>query len=264
MTEQNSNKIRAYFLDNLSEEEAHAFLKEIENDSALKEQFEIEKQLFNQLGHQFHEFKIPSNTETEDLKTFLKSEEAKKIKKRIQKAHQEYQQTSKKPRRRIWYVAASIVLLLGLASTQFFNTGVSEEDLFEEFYSTSDLPSLTTRGDADFLSTGIKAFLNADYQKAISNFESHLQNEVTPNPEIYLYLGASYQELGNKEKTIASYDALINSNALNKNKGYWFKAMTHLKYGDVERAKTQLKKLVESNNSTFKHKEAKEILSALE
>jgi len=264
MTEANSKKIRDYFLGHLSEEAAASFLEEVKQDAALREQFEIEKQLFNQFSDQYHATAIPKNDQTAALKDFLASDEAQEIKETLRKAHKTYSQAPKKSNRRIWYLAASIVLLLGLTATQFFNNNISGVALYEEYYTAKDLPNLTTRGDESLLSKGIMAFSNANYQEAISHFETYLLETSKVNPELYLYLGAAYQAIDQKDKAITAYDRLITADALSSDKGYWFKAMALLKFGNNEAAKESLKKLLASTQTTFKHQEAEAILNALD
>lgn len=264
MTEANSKKIRNYFLGNLSQEEAASFLEEVKQDAALQEQFEIEKQLFHQFSNQYHAADIPNNNQTAALRDFLTSDEAKEIKETLRQAQQTYKQTPKKSNRRIWYVAASIVLLLGLTATQFFNNNLSGVALYEEYYTANDLPNLTTRGDESLLSKGLMAFSNENYQEAASHFEVYLAETPKVNPELYLYLGTAYQAIDQKDKAIAAYDQLINADALSSDKGYWFKAMALLKHGNDEAAKESLKKLLVSTQTTFKHQEAEAILNALD
>ena len=89
-----------------------------------------------------------------------------------------------------------------------------------------------------------------------------MANEANPNPEAHLYIGASYLQLDNQKETIEAYDTLINSNALNRSKGYWFKALAYLKFGEEEKAKAALVQ-IKNNPTFFKHQEAIELLDKL-
>ena len=108
----------------------------------------------------------------------------------------------------------------------------------------------------------IKQSLAFGYKKAEQLFSEHINKQSNFNPNVVLYLGVSNLELNNYDKALLNFEKLIQSNSIDKSKGYWYKTLTYLKMDDRNLAIKELKIIVE-NPSNYNYNKAKELLEKL-
>lgn len=86
--------------------------------------------------------------------------------------------------------------------------------------------------------------------------------EENSNPLLFIYSGMAQAELGKLDEAIDQFDLLENSNSLDASRAYWYKALVYLDNDAVQKAKEQLKKLLDTPGN-YKFEEAKELLEKL-
>jgi len=264
MNDQLRLKIEAYLGDSMSPEEALAFEQQMAEDPQLKEEVLLSRQANLHLTGNF-DSEHPNNKYTQELRSFLDSDEAKKLKSTIQRVGNEHKLESKgaHQRRRYLLVAATVALLIVSSIGFFFLKDPGPEKLFAQYYTNDDLPSVITRDDGlTLFENGVLAFQDANFQEALEYFEQYENETGSKEVSLSLYRGATYLELNNSEAAIQEFDQVIASNSLDRSKGLWFKAMAYLKSKDETKAIEMLIEITE-DASNFNAEEAMDILAKL-
>ena len=256
------HKIESYLLDNMSDEESRNFERELENNSSLKDEFELHKQLHSHYNQENIDNEIPDNKYTQELKVFIDSEEAKQIKEKLKIAKQKYASTQKtsKPKPYLKLVAAAIILtMISRVGYEF----LKKPNLYNDYYSQNDLPSLVKRDNSqNELYKGLEFFNTSEFDAAIQSFEKYKTSETQIDSLMFLYLGTSYLQLDQYNNAIKNFDIISNSQLLDKSRGLWFKALTYLKVDDKENARIVLEMIIKKP-SNFKYNEAIDLLNEL-
>ena len=252
-----------YLNSKLSRENLIAFEKQLFTDHALAEEVKISKNLFALHGT---ESWCDINVLNEDgiaYQEYLLSDDAKKIKSAISNASKKYNRKSITPTKRYrWYsIAASLVLLIAFSYT-FTSNQNTPENLYADYSNLSELPSLTQRSDADkLLSEAEKLFLNEEYIGAVRSLELYNEKYNSQSANTLLYKGMCYLELKQYSKAEQIFNSLQNSDTLDKNKAYWYLALTSLKQEDITSTKKTLQLIIA--NSYYNHQKAKQLLAKL-
>ena len=252
-----------YLDGSMTNTEKQAFETQLENNQELAEYIELNKEMQIQYNDEDWSF-VDDNTNTKILEDYLKSEDAKTIKVSISKVNTDF--VHKTPlNRKAYYsyfaIAASIALLIGYF---IFNSSEGSLKIYSQYNDWSTLPSLTTRGNSDdgILVKGEDAFLAKDFIKSEHYFDTFLKNNAELNPSVLVYHGISNLELENYDEALKAFNKLIESNTLDRSKGYWYKALVYLKMDDRDNAVKQLD-IITSNVSYYNYSLAKEILEKL-
>lgn len=254
-----------YLQGNLSKEARIDFKKQLFADPELAEKVKINKNLFALFNKEEWEDITRLNPDGIAYQEYLLSDEAQKLKEAINGAQKKYKQTTISPFKRFrWYgAAASLVLLVALSYNVITNQSGSSEELYAQYGDITDLPSLTLRSDGDkLLSEAEQLFHNKEYLGALNSLE--LYDEKYNNPpviDILLYKGVCHLELGEFNKAKSMFNLLKNSNSLDKNKAYWYLALTNLKQKDIATTKKMLNIVVD--NTYYNHIKAHQLLSKL-
>ena len=259
-------KIEQYLGGTMSAEEQELFESEIKNNPDLAKEVRLASQIIHHQQGGFEDTFVPSNSYTSDIRKFLKSEEATRIKERLNEAKETYavQNSVHKKRKFPYWAAASIAILVLCSLGIYFSSQTTPSDLYVAYYSESDLPSVMQRDDTmNTLENGVESFKEGDYQTALSLITEYQNSSNEDATSAYLYAGMSYLELNKYQDAISQFEALSQSNLLDASKGDWFKALVYLKIDEKDNAKAVLAKIAASP-SMFKHKEALEILEKLE
>jgi len=205
---------------------------------------------------------VNEDSDVKPLENYLKSTEAKALKETIKSVNDDFVKSRSSIKKNYFSyiaIAASIVVLVGYF---IFNSSPTSLEIYSEYNNWSNLPSLTSRSDSDnaLLVNGEKAFLDKDFEKAENYFSTYLKDLNHPNA--LLYFGVSNMELGNHDKALNAFNQLIESNAIDSSKGYWYKALTYLKMDDRESVIETLNIILE-NGSNYNYTEAQELLEKL-
>jgi len=255
-------QIEAYLSGELSGDALASFEALLSGNEALREEVVLARQINLMAKNEFDREQLPQNEYTQELRTFLKSDRAQELKNALKNAEQSYQQQSNPPKsRRKFYIAAILVLLLG--ATFFFQMfkQPSSEKMYANYFSLEDMPSLTQRDDGESsLKLALSAFKTKDYSAANNNFKEYLSLNANADPRIYLYTGISLLEMDQFENALLEFDKLIDSESLDRSKGYWFKALAYLKVGNNTKAKEVLSEL---QSTDFNFNKAQQLLEDL-
>lgn len=254
-----------YLRNLINEKEQLDFEKRLESDIDFRENFNLEKNLRASQNSEDWSFVKKNTSESKDYKALLEEEDLKNLKKTLEKVSSEYNTKSSQGSIKWFYylAAASIVLFLGF---QFaFNQSVSNQDLYNDYVSLNELPSFATRGEENTLGIqlikGQEFFEAENYKASLAIFEPIL-NTTKTNASVFIYTGISQTELGEYKKAENTFNTLINSDLLDAEIGYWYKALLFLKTDRVDEAKTILNTIV--SKSLYKQKKAKQLLKDLE
>lgn len=246
----------------LTEDEIVSFKLKLESSDEFRQNFELEQALWlsqNEADWSFSKYK---NDEVKVYRRLLEGSDMQSLKKNLKQINTEFKDESTKSVSNwlYYFAAASIAILICLGV--FMNQGVSNQELVNEYLYTSDLPSFVSRADSE-TSNLIQAqefFENENYQNALDIFIPALetnQNEAS----IYLYTGIAQMKLKKYIEAESTLNDLINTNLIDAEKGYWYKALLYLEQDKTEDAKAILNGII--SKSLFNHLEAKELLNEL-
>ena len=248
MNEKDELLIDQYLRGELSEEATDAFRQRLTTDNELKERLEFEQELFNTLGEDSWHFVDRDEPKVATYKADFQSAEAQALKDSIAEAGKNYKQKQKKGKSRsMWTyaVAASVVLVI---SFFMLRPGSATTDaLYTDYLAQTELPDLTSRSstnDSEELARSQTLFDERNYEEAAMAYSELLAKGVQLSG-IYINLSLSQVALEQYDEALATLDALINSNLIDAQKGYWFKALVYLKAGDSAEAKKQLNQIVD-------------------
>ena len=231
----------------LSKDEEQSFLARLESDIEFNKKFNLEKQLFEALDDRSWSFVANQTTETEAYKKVLEGDDLQNLKKTLSEVNLQLNSSPKNKNRNLFYylAAASIVVLLGFQL--FFNQGISHQDLYNDYIALDDLPSFVSRGgDENQLIKAQELFEDRKYEDALVIFKSQI-DLAGRGGDLVIYKGISELELKKYNEAEETFNTLINSNLLDAEKGYWYKALLFLKQDRVEDLKQVLNKIISSN-----------------
>ena len=261
MTTEDDILIDNYLKGLLSKDAQQAFIERLESDKKFKTHFELEKQLFDALDDENWSFVDHKAADINDYKSILEEDSFKKLRATIADANSEFNAKKTVGNRRLFFYLAAATIVIFLGFQFFLNQSISNQDLYKDYIALNDLPSFISRGNANAdLVKAQHLFENKEYEEALSIFQSQLdQSENKGN--VYIYKGISQIELKRFSEAEETFNALINSNLLDAEKGYWYKALLFIKSDRIEEAKASLIKI---NSQAFYNKEkAKALLAKL-
>ena len=245
----------------LSENEKELFFKRIYCDSEFKKNFELEKQLYNALDDKSWSFGNNKNSEVKSYINLLEEHDLQNLKNNLSKINSQFNHKKSKPLRHLFFyiIAASIVVFIGFQ--YFFTKNISNQELYYDNIALNDLPSFVSRGDnSNQLNDAQYLFENYKYAKALAVFIS-INEQQDYKGTLLIYRGISEAELGRFEDAEKTFNNLINSNLLDAEKGYWYKALILLKEDKLVESKKILIKIV--SDRLYKYNEAKLLLGKI-
>lgn len=264
MNDQHEHQIESYLAGNLSGDELRQFEKTLAENVELRAEVELARQINLHFSGSTDVSDLPKNEYTQKLSAFLKSDEASVLKSKLRKVADENKTSSTEQKRpRIYLIAAVLTVLVITTLGILFLGPDSSQQLYASYYSTEDLPSVISRdSENDVLQLGAEAFQENDFNASLKYFDQYFQTSDEILPSVHIYSGMAYSELGDYKNALVEFDKLINSDALDRSKGLWFKALVQLKMDDRPSAKRTLEELVNSPEN-FNYTEANELLSEL-
>jgi len=159
-------------------------------------------------------------------------------------------------------IAASVILLLG--TIFFFNQGVNNQELFDDYY-TSYPNIYTQKGASDDDKTLFeKTMILYDakqYPLAQQNFETINSERELTNGERFYY-GITLLEVNDTKNALAQFKNISNTSSPLYKDAQWYLALCYVKGNHVNKAKVVLTKLQEIVG-TKKQDEIKTILNQL-
>lgn len=264
MKEELYQKIEAYLGGNMSPEVAAEFEVEMERDAALRKEVELYGHLNHHLGGVHEDRRAEDSQYADDIRVFLKSEEAQVLEQKLREGQKGYEEKTNSRYTAYKYAAAIVAFIVVLGAWMLFFRDVdTPKTLYTEYYRTADLPSFVKRNDAeDMIFPIVNHFKNENYTKTLTAFAKYKETVITVDTTLYLYVGMSHLALEEDEKALTSFDLVVNSGLLDHSKGLWFKALAYLKMENRVNTRKILNEIVE-NPANFKFREAKELLEKL-
>lgn len=256
--------IEKYLKNQLSDAERKDFLEKMSNDVTLREKVAFEKQLFETLDENNWSFSENVNfDELEELESIFRSDEIKNIKESISIASNEYKKPKGNITKLVYFAAASIALLF-VGYSLFFTVKSTPNELYAEYIQQNEIYSTVTRGEEESVKRLVEAeayFKGKKYTEALPIFIKELASNKN-TASIYLYTAVCQIEVQKFQEAEETLNSLINGDLLDAQKGYWYKSLLFIKANQLNKAKKELKFIIENNY--FKHKEAKELLTKLD
>ena len=262
MKQEDDILIEKYLLGKLSETEKEAFEKRMSSDEAFKESVLLEEQLFDALDE--NSWSTSKGLQADEYRSVLDSKDIKDLKKMLSETTNTYQENVKPqyPFKKVLTYAIAAAVTLFIAFQFLVPQTYTPQELYAQCNAYDDLPSFVTRADSDEskLVRAQELFDQKQYKQAIPLFDNELlQNK--NDSRIYIYLGLSYVESGDYNNAIKIFDSLSESDLIDAEMGYWYKALTFLKQGDVKKSKSILENIV--NKKFYNFEKAKSLLKEL-
>lgn len=165
--------------------------------------------------------------------------------------------------RKWWYAAASLVALVSVAATLYFQTShtITNDSLFSQYYNSENIVD-QTRGDEKIIEAVMK-FQQKDFNSASALFRGILEKD-NSNIAVWFYYGIANIETANYDNSINAFTTIINQNDnLYIEHAEWYLGLCFLKNNQKDKAIDQFV-LVASNLDNFHRQEAKDILKKLQ
>lgn len=236
--------INGYFESTLSQDQLDEVTQLLETDAAFASEFEFQK----------------------EVQTSLKKEERKEVKAMFSDLATESVKTKTKVfKLRPWLAAASIALLVGLASWLYlFNsTGLNTDELYAANFTPYDnVIHPIERGNQleDLKTKAFTAYENMEYSEALELFKE--LNSKQNDSYIDFYSAMVLMQLNKQEEAIPLLEKYIEKEGELKDRASWYLALAYLKLDDIASSKKQLNVLIKKNG--FKAQTAKELFEQLD
>lgn len=162
------------------------------------------------------------------------------------------------------YKIAATLLIVAIPTYLLFFVGAPAEGIYESYY--EPFPNYlepTTRGEGsevNDLVQGLQFYEKSQYEYALEALKNYM-NDVPDDPDAVLYLGLSYQALGDHEQALTHLKQALELGTKYHNAAQWYVILSYLQIQEVGRAK-QLAKKLSGKNSTYA-KKAKNLLRDL-
>ena len=261
MDEKLFNDIEAYLRKNTTDEQMVAFEKKMNTNPKLKKQVDLSRELSNHFNEKQETSTLIQNEYANELKDFLNSEDAIKIKQQLEEAKSKYKKKPLFHKNLIIGLAANIVLLMSIFFAFQYQKNISPQELYATYYNAKDLPSVASRDDVtSTIQEAVNAFQQEEYQTSMKLLNSLKNNEGATDVAPLLYRGVIYIQLEEYSQAITTFNKVISSNSLDATKGIWFKALAYLKEGNTTAAKNTLLELKEVD---FNYAKAQQLLKEL-
>ncbi len=153
------------------------------------------------------------------------------------------------------------MLILSIAGLLSKNSPSSDAELYSQYYQPYETTGIFRSGDAlidSKLTKALHQFNDQDYQAAIGLFDQVL--EIDPNnPVSNFYSGIAYQQTGQTQKALISYQNVIKDrDNLFIEQAQWYIGLCYLQDENRKKAYRQFTKI--ANSDSFYQEKASAIL----
>ncbi len=253
--------IEKFLRGELSEKEHAKFLNRLENDPLFHEKVTLESQLSSFLDdNDWYSLQNENPAEVKAYEEIIASDEITELK-AILKDINAKQQKANTTKRINWPLYASAALIALIVSLYLImRPSVTSEKLYSEYISLSDLPSLVVRStttNTDLIEAQ-KLFEAKNYSEALYIFRKNIDQK---NSTVLLYKGISEMQLDKFQEAENTFKALSNSDYIDAEKGYWYRALLNLKRDSIKQVKTLLHTI--TSNKYYNSNKALELLKEL-
>jgi len=220
ISQEDFEQIESYLLNRMSEKEKQIFLKEMEADKELKEEFKVQRQL-------------------------IASVEAGAFKDRLEKIHQKIIQ-----RRQVtwWFAAVASVAVLLVAGIWLLNRPTQSERLFaENLTEEPGLPvPMSAVDDYDFYDAMVD-YKSGEYELAIEKWMQLLKKD-PENDTLNYFIGIALFNDKKFDKAEPFFEKAIQlKSAAFEGKSEWYLALVYLKTGETDK----LRQLSKESHSDY-------------
>jgi len=231
--------IEKYFQGTLSKEEALEFNSLYDNNDQFKAEVQWQKKLANAIAQ----------TEKETFKS------------KLEEFEQETNISETKPNKRLWLVAASIIILLTIGGFWMFKPPLSQNLAQQNFNVYPNTAYPIVRGDMknDIKSSAFIAYETENYSKAIALFTE--ANKIENKLYYKFYIANAQMAQNNYEEAIPYLLEVVGSNEAYTQESTWYLALAYLQTGDTQAAKSLLTQIV--RKKWYNAERASEILKKL-
>lgn len=261
------DQIDAYLRDELSTEDRALFEQLLQNDPELLKEFKVHKELFAQLDESawITDAFTPDIEEVKEVENYFRSVEAKNLKDTIAKAQANYQKKNNtsflKNRLFLSVLAAASIAIFVVLYTM--NSNNADQDLYAVYSDWRDLPSLTSRSDESQLAEGQRLFEQKKYNDSYILFKEYIKDKNELSPAVLIYSGLSALELDKYTEAISYFDQIINSDTIDRSKGYWYKSLVYLKQ-NKKNAAIKVLEIILKDKENFNFDKAEVLLKKLQ
>ena len=162
-------------------------------------------------------------------------------------------------------IAASLVMIMSIAGLISRNSTSSDAELYTQFYQPYETTGIFRSGDAlidSKLSNALHEFNEQDYPAAINLFSEVLEIDKN-NPVSNFYSGIAYQETGQTNQALRSYQNVINDrDNLFIEQAQWYIGLCYLQDENRKKAYNQFQKIAASES--YYHEKAIAILRKMD
>ncbi|MEO1054075.1 MAG: hypothetical protein AAFX87_25785 [Bacteroidota bacterium] len=150
--------------------------------------------------------------------------------------------------RLLWYAAASIALVVAVVFLTRLSEESNHEAVFTAYYAPYDGVDVS-RGDNGLFLSGVYDYEAGNYQKALRTFLA-TGNEHIAEEQLYLLISSCYLSLENPDSSMVWLDKISpEAPALILGNKDWYLALTQLKKGQIEQARTLLEGIVNQKSA---------------
>ncbi len=255
--------IEKFLRDQLSSEEKESFLKRKEIDEDFKQQYLIEKQLFETFNEEEWNYEMDYATkEVQEYKELFESEEIIKLEEKIALGQSNFKTNNKQRKVIALFSGLVATILLFFTVTSLFNSPKDTQLLYAENVNIDSLPSFVSRGEVgnDKVIKAEKLFKQKEYRESLELFEDLLLDK-DDNSALFIYTAINLIELNDYGKAEVVLNKLINSDLIDGEKGYWYKSLSYLKQANKRKAIENLEVIVKKG--FFNSDKAKDLLEEL-
>ena len=261
INEKTQELIERYIHNKMNKEECKDFENQIEKDSFLKENVELQLSIHKAFeDDSVINPNLDNSKRLEKIRKELKTSENQLISKNIYTTGNEYLNNKNKPfykkiAAKKLFIAATFLMFLMIVWSNL-NTN---PNYYETYANWNDLPSSIEKNDSKNLMLKIEELYNSKkYQEVITEALK------IKNPDSYnlIYLGASYVQLKEYKTAEQTFDKLIALNSLESSRGYWYKVLLYLKQEQMDNTNKTLKLIIQ-NNENYNYKQALELSEKL-
>ena len=245
-TSQKIEEIDQYINDELTGKSLDSFESELSSNPDLVAELELYKEID----------KAVQETQVMDLRAKLNS-----ISKEItreEKQKRSFVAKINSSRVAIATIAASLILLLGIAGLISKNSVSSDAELYSQFYQPYQTTGIFRSGDAlidSKLTQALYKFNTEDYQTAIDLFSEVLKIDKN-NPVGNFYSAMAYQETGKISQALEAYGSVIRDrDNLFIEQAQWYIGLCYLQTKNRKKAYKQFQKIA-SSDSFYQEKAA--------
>jgi len=189
----------------------------------------------------------PLRQQVKEVRVLLLAVEEKVLRNKLDEFHEEISNgstTEKSVRPYIMYfVAASVALLIGLGIWLLASQKTSNEKLFAQYFKPDPgmITPMSTTSDYEFY-RGMVDYKQGKYQPAINRWNT-LLNHKPNNDTLNYFMGVSYLAGGDDKKAIAYLSKAVNyPNSVFINEAWYYLGLTYLKEGHLGKAIHAFKK----------------------